>query len=540
MEYGFIVQWIILAVIIILCMVITIWLLKNYQKSLQHSLLKRLDEYDQWFDKNEKKLNEYNQRFDKNESNIRDEFFKNREETSKAAKESRAELSSSLTSVEEKLMTTITNFTGLIENKMQNIQGFLDSGLKVNRDELNTSIATFEKQVTNSINGFSDILNKELKDVQNRVNSATKESREELAASLKSFEEKSSARIEALTKDTKDGLDKNRDTVEKKLSDIQRENGEKLEQMRITVDEKLHDTLEKRLNESFQLVTTHLESVQKGLGEMQALASGVGDLKKVLSNVKTRGNLGEIQLGAILEEILSHEQFAKNVTIKEHSSERVDYVIKLPNKNDKNDALFLPVDSKFPNESYMKVLESYEQATTLPKNEIDKIAKAFEDTVKKCAKDIRDKYIDPPRTTDFAFMFVPTEGLFAEIARRTELLEQLRREYKVTVVGPTNFVAVLHSLQMGFQTLAIEKRSSEVWKTLSVVKTSFHNFGEALINAQKKLEAATKEINNVKTKSQTIERKLKSVEELPLSESAPLIAESESRSSELDLYEEET
>ena len=421
-----------------------------------------------------RKLAEYDQRLDKNEFGMRNEFRVNRDEINKSAKDSREELSG-----------LITNFIGIIDNKMKNIQEFLDAGLKRNR--------------------------------------------EELANALRYFEAKSSAKIEALTKDTKDSLDKSRETVEKKLAEIQNKNEEKLEQMRRTVDEKLHDTLEKRLNESFKVVTAQLESVHQGLGEMQTLASGVGDLKKVLTNVSTRGNFGEIQLGAILEQILSNEQFEKQAPIKENSGGRVDYVIKLPNKNDRKEPLLLPVDSKFPTEDYQRLMDAYENKKNLPhkdsQNEISVMSKQFEKSVVNFAKDISEKYIDPPRTTDFAFMFVPTEGLFAEIAKRTALFETLQRSYKITVVGPTNFVAVLNSLQMGFQTLAIEQRSSEVWKTLGAVKTGFRNFGEALASTKKKLVAATNEIDNVETKSRTIERKLKSVGELPYSESTALIGD---------------
>jgi len=444
-------------VVIIQCVLVAALLLRNRQVS-QDNIIQKLTDYDK--------------RLDRYEMYLRDEFGRNREEAGKSAKDTREELSAS-----------ITGFTGLIDNKMKHMQDFFDVGLKFNR--------------------------------------------EELAKSMTAFEQKSTTKIEALTKDTKESLEKNREVVEKKLADIQRDNSEKLERMRQTVDEKLHETLEKRLNESFQLVSTQLESVQKGLGEMQNLASGVGDLKKVLTNVKTRGNLGEIQLGAILEQILSYEQFEKNVTIKESSGERVEYVIKLPNKSDRNEPLLLPVDSKFPNEDYLRLLDSYENIGNHSPKEIDAVSKQFESTVKKCAKDIRDKYIDPPRTTDFAFMFVPTEGLFAEIVRRTALFETLQREYKITVVGPTNFAAVLNSLQMGFQTLAIEKRSSEVWKTLGAVKTGFRNFGEALAATKKKLVAATNEIDNVESKSRTIERKLKSVGELPVPESAALIGGSD-------------
>ena len=412
-----------------------------------------------------RKLTEYDQRLDKNESNLRDEFGRNRDETNRSAKEGREELSN-----------TMSNFAGIVETKMKGIQDILDTGFKNNREEMNKSLTTF----------------------QDMVYSSAKESRE---------------------------------TVEKKLSEIQIKNEEKLEQMRKTVDEKLHDTLEKRLNESFRTVTAQLESVHQGLGEMHILASGVGDLKKVLTNVSTRGNFGEIQLGAILEQILSNEQFEKQVVIKENSGGRVDYVIKLPNKNDRKEPLLLPVDSKFPTEDYQRLIDAYDNKSNLPQKdsqeEINAMSKQFEKSVTGFAKDISEKYIDPPHTTDFAFMFVPTEGLFAEIAKRTSLFETLERKYKISVVGPTNFVAVLKSLQMGFQTLAIEKRSSEVWKTLGAVKTSFRNFGEALASTKKKLVAATNEIDNVETKSRTIERKLKSVEELPASESAALIGEPE-------------
>jgi DNA recombination protein RmuC len=295
--------------------------------------------------------------------------------------------------------------------------------------------------------------------------------------------------------------------------------------MRETVDERLDKTLKIRLDENYQSVVTQIESLQERFGEMRTLASGVGDLKKVLTNVKTRGNLGEIQLGAILEQILSNEQFEKNVTIQENSAERVEYVIKLPNKNDKTESLLLPVDSKFPNVDYIRLIDYYENMANFSPKEIETIAKQFENTVKKSAKNISDKYIDPPRTTDFAFMFVPTEGLFAEIVRRADLFETLRRDYKIIVVGPTNFAAVLSSLQMGFQTLAIEKRSSDVWKTLSAVKTGFRDFGKALKKTKEKLVAATKEIKDVEKQSKNIVQELESVEESPNSESVALIGE---------------
>ena len=336
----------------------------------------------------------------------------------------------------------------------------------------------------------------------------------ELANTLKLFEDK-------LTLNLKDI----RETVENKLKTLQEDNNRKLEEMRKVVDEKLQETVEKRFNESFRMISERLEQVHKGLGEMQSLASGVGDLKKVLTNVKTRGNLGEIQLGSILEQILSPEQYEQNAAVKESSQERVEYVIKLPGKNYDNQSLLLPVDSKFPNEDYQRLLDAYENISDLNSKEVELVSKQFENSVKKNAKDIRDKYINPPVTTDFAIMFVPTEGLYAEILRRRGLFETLQRDFKITVVGPTNLVAFLSSLQMGFKTLAIEKRSSEVWEILGAVKTEFGHFGAVLDRTKKKLQEATNVIDKAGIRSRAIERKLRTVQELPQQQTVELLGE---------------
>jgi DNA recombination protein RmuC len=314
------------------------------------------------------------------------------------------------------------------------------------------------------------------------------------------------------------------DTLNNRLHLLQEDNGKKLEEMRKVVDEKLQETVEKRFNESFKLISERLEQVHKGLGEMQSLASGVGDLKKVLTNVKTRGNLGEIQLGAILEQILSPEQYEQNAAIKPSGQERVEYVIKLPGKGGDR-PLLLPIDSKFPNEDYQRLMEAYENAANLSPREMEGVSKQFEASVRKNAKDIREKYINPPVTTDFAIMFVPTEGLYAEILRRTGLFETLQRDFKITVVGPTNLVAFLSSLQMGFKTLAIEKRSSEVWEILGAVKTEFGNFGVVLEKTKKKLQEATNVIDQAGVRSRAIERKLRTVQELPVEETVELLGE---------------
>lgn len=257
-----------------------------------------------------------------------------------------------------------------------------------------------------------------------------------------------------------------------------------LENIRVTVDEKLHKTLESRLGESFKIVSDRLEKVQKGLGEMQSLAHGVGDLKRVLTNVKTRGVLGEIQLGNILEQILAPEQYEANVKTKKNSGAHVEFAIKLPGKSDSGEVVYLPIDAKFPQEDYLRLQQAYEIGDA---GGVDAASKALLNAIKKFAKDVRDKYIDPPHTTDFGIIFLPMEGLYAEVVKHPELIAQLQREFKIIIAGPTTLAAMLNSLQMGFQTLAIQKRSSEVWKVLEAVKKEFHTFGGVLEKARKKL-----------------------------------------------------
>lgn len=324
-----------------------------------------------------------------------------------------------------------------------------------------------------------------------------------------------SKQLTALTSSNEDKLGNMRETIEARLKLLQDDNTKKLDQMRETVDEKLHATLEKRLGESFKLVSERLELVHKGLGEMQNLAVGVGDLKKVLSNVKTRGILGEIQLGNILEQILTLEQYSKNVVTKKGSRENVEFAIKLPGKDDSGEVVYLPLDSKFPIENYHALINAYEHGDTAV---IEKFAKLLEDDIKKCAKDIRDKYINPPQTTDFGILFLPVEGLYAEVVRRPALLEILQRDFKIMIAGPTTLSAFLNSLQMGFRTLVIEKRSSEVWKILGAVKAEFGKFGAILERTHKQLQTASNTIEDAAKKSRTIEKKLKNVQELPSQE----------------------
>jgi DNA recombination protein RmuC len=313
-----------------------------------------------------------------------------------------------------------------------------------------------------------------------------------------------------------------RGSVEERLKSLQDENSKKLDQMREVVDEKLHSTLEKRLNDSFKLVSERLEMVYRGLGEMQNLASSVGDLKKVLSNVKTRGIVGEIQLGVLLEQILTEDQYARNVKTKRGSSESVEFAIKLPGRDDKNTPVWLPVDAKFHIEDYNRLLEAYEKGDV---SLIEECKKNLENKILDSARDISNKYLDPPNTTDFAIMFLPVEGLYAEVIRMPGLFENLQRKYRVTVTGPTTLSAFLNSLQMGFRTLAIEKRSSEIWSLLAAIKTEFEKFGFYIEKTRDKLQEATNKLDEVSKRSRIIGRKLRDVQKLPEAEALKLIGD---------------
>lgn len=328
-------------------------------------------------------------------------------------------------------------------------------------------------------------------------------------------------RIEVFTNQSSKRLEEMRATVEQRLEVLRADNTKQLDQMRQTVDEKLQKTLNERLAQSFAQVSERLEQVYKGLGEMQTLANGVGDLKKVLSNVKTRGILGEIQLGAILEQILSPEQYAANVSTKKGSSTVVEYAVRLP--GDGENGVWLPIDAKFPGDVYAALMDAYESAVP---ERIATTGKELEQRIKGCAKDIRDKYIDPPNTTDFAIMFLPFEGLYAEVVRRG-MVETLARDYRVNIAGPTTMAALLNSLQMGFQTLAIQKRSGEVWQVLGAVKTEFSTFNDVLRKAQDRLRLANDDLDKlIGTRTRAIERKLRGVQAVPLSEQEelPLLA----------------
>lgn len=393
--------------------------------------------------------------------------------------------------------------------------------------QLESQLASFERNHERT----ERVLKEEVAKNREEVGNSSRQLREEVinqmtkvAGMQKEQLETFSNQLNTLTQSNEQKLDKMRETVEERLRYLQEDNTKKLEKMRETVDEKLHATLERRLGESFKLVSDKLEMVHKGLGEMQNLAIGVGDLKKVLSNVKTRGILGEILLGNILEQILTAEQYATNVVTKKGSREHVEFAIKLPGKDDLGQVIYLPLDAKFPREHYDALITAYEHGDPVA---VEDAAKLLEGNIKKFAKDIKDKYIDPPHTTDFGIMFLPVEGLYAEIVRRPGLIEMLQRDFKIIVTGPTTLAALLNSLQMGFRTLAIEKRSSEVWTLLGAVKTEFGKFGDILERTQKKLQEASNTIEDAAKKSRTIERRLKNVQELPEPDRFELIGDAE-------------
>jgi DNA recombination protein RmuC len=366
-----------------------------------------------------------------------------------------------------------------------------------------------------------------------RARSAEREAREELAQSLATFSQTLTAQMGAATSvqngqmdNLRRSIDDNlgrvqdqqrtaaketRDTLEQQLARIQLDNATKLEQMRQTVDEKLQSTLDKRLSESFKQVSDRLELVHKGLGEMQTLAAGVGDLKRVLSNVKTRGVFGETQLAALLEQVMAPEQYEKNVATRPGSNARVEFAIKLPGREDGKPVL-LPLDAKFPQEDYQRLQAAQEAGDAVG---AEAAGKALEARVKLEARSIAEKYIEAPHTTDFALLYLPFEGLFAEVLRRPGLFDHIQREWRVTICGPTNLLAYLNSLQMGFRTLAIQQRSSEVWKVLGTVKSEFGKFAEVLANTKRQLQTVANTIDQAEVRTRQIERKLKDVEVLP-------------------------
>ena len=375
------------------------------------------------------------------------------------------------------------------------------------------------KELSNTLNiELNSVIKPELKLTKDSIEKYVLESRSDVIGEIKTSRQETVSfvykQFSEMTMQNEQKLENIRKTMESRITALTEDNNKQLEIIRNTVDEKLQKTLEDRITQSFKLVSERLEQVHKGLGEMQTLATGVGDLKKVLSNVKTRGILGEIQLGAILEQILSPEQYEENVSVKKGSSARVEFAVKLPADNE--EVLYLPIDAKFPADAYSNLVEAYESGVS---EQIDEAVKNLERAVKSSAKDIHDKYIEPPYTTDFAIMFLPFEGLYAEVVRRG-LIEVLQRDYKVNIAGPTTMAALLNSLQMGFKTLAIQKHSGEVWNVLGAVKTEFDKFGDVLTATQQRINQANVELDKlIGTRTRSIQKKLRNITSLTEPES---------------------
>lgn len=387
-----------------------------------------------------------------------------------------------------------------------------------------TSVATLQN---NKIDGFSQQLTKlneanaqQLESMRQAITLQAQTGREEQAIALKRFGDTLNQTLTNLTESNAQRMEAVRVTLESKIKDLQTDNGTRLEEMRKTVDEKLHATLEQRLGESFKLVSDRLEKVHQGLGEMQQLAIGVGDLKRVLTNVKTRGTWGEVQLEMLLEQMLTPEQYAKNVETVPGSGERVEFAIKLPGAGNGLTPMWMPIDAKFPKEQYERLAEAADRADA---EGVVAAGRELERAVRLEARKIAEKYLSPPLTTDFAFLFLPTEGLYAEVMRRPGLADDLQRMHRVTIAGPSTLSAIVNSLQMGFRTLALEKRSSEVWQVLGAVKTEFGKFGDVLAATKTTLERAAKNIDMAETRSRQMARKLKSVEALPSEEAQRLL-----------------
>jgi DNA recombination protein RmuC len=432
--------------------------------------------------------------------NLKDEFVINRKESAETATGLRTEIGNQLNKFIQTFSEQLGNLTKSNEEKLEAIrktfeeklvdfQKSIDANSKVSRTELKENLEVSKRELNEALKDYKERMREQFSDFersQKTQNVANSEKISELKLSL-----------------------------EKSVKTMQEGNEKKLEEMRKTVDEKLNETLEKRLGESFKQVSDRLEAVHKGLGEMQTLAVSVGDLKKVMSNVKSRGVLGEYQLQNIIEDLLTNEQYEKNVKTKVGSGAVVEFAIKMPHGNNLEKTLWLPIDSKFPKEDYESLVEAYEKGDT---DKIEEFRKAFINGIKKNAKDIKEKYIDPPNTTEYGIMFLPYESLFGEALRVPGLFEQLQKDYKITITGPTTLSALLNSLQMGFRTLAIEKRSSEVWDLLGAVKTEFGQFGDVLAKTKKKLIEATNVIDTSEVRTRAIERKLRHVQELPAAE----------------------
>jgi len=405
------------------------------------------------------------------------------------------------------LTKQVADLSDLNQATLERIRSTFDTRIKEIQEGNDTKLDTVQRNVSESLKATAEILEKSLQ-------SASLAQQTQLEAMTRQLKE--------LSAENQAALDKVRDSLDSRVKELQTSNESKLDEMRKTVDEKLQDTLEKRLGESFKFVSDRLEAVHKGLGEMQTLASGVGDLKRVLTNVKVRGTWAEVQLGAILEQILIPDQWSKNVCVREGSSERVEFAVRLPgSKDDPSRCMWLAIDSKFPKEDYHRLQAAADAGDPTA---VQAATDALLRELRRAAKDISQKYINPPSTTDFAIMFLATEGLYAEALRQPAFVEDLQQNYRITLAGPTTLAAILSSLRMGFQTLAVEKRAAEVWRVLGAVKTEFGKFGGVLEKVKRQLETASRTIEETGTRSRVLERKLRSVEQLDPVEASNVLA----------------
>ena len=470
-------------------------------------------------------LNRVSKNFTASDKEVREELRIGREEARTAAKELREEVSAGLRTTSETLSKSLESTGKLQQVQFEGMTKQLKDLTDSNQGALDRIRSTFDLRGKE----LRESNEKKLDDVRKEVADGLKLTNDVLSRTLDGMNKNQQMQLEGMTKQLKEltdsnqgALDRIRGTFDSRVKELQEGNEKKLDEMRKTVDEKLHDTLEKRLGESFKLVGDRLEAVHKDLGEMQNLATGVGDLKRVLTNVKARGTWAEVQLGAILEQILTPDQFARNVQVKPDSAERVEYAVRLPGpKEDPLACVWLPIDSKFPQEDYLRLQEAADRADP------DAVQVATEDlarTVRTAAKDIHDKYLNPPNTTDFAIMFLATEGLYAEVLRHSALVEDLQQKYRVAVVGPTTLAAILNSLSMGFQTLMIEKRATEVWRVLAAIKTEFGKFGEVLDKVKRQINTAGRTLEETGVRTRAMERKLRSVEQLPDEEASAILA----------------
>ncbi len=450
------------------------------------------------------RLDSFEKAQERTERAFRQDAAQSRDELGRAAREQRQELTEAFKIFGDSVIRRMTDADGMQKGQLDT---FLDqlaafataSGERLDgiRVESATGARQLREEVVAALKGITE---------------TTTRTMGELAGIQRTQLEAMATAIGKLSDSNEKKLEAVRLAVEGRLESMQLDNARQLEQMRLTVDEKLQGTLEKRLGESFKQVSERLEQVHKGLGEMQTLATGVGDLKKVLTNVKTRGTWGEVQLGALLEQGLNPDQFSTNVATKD-GAERVEFAVKLPGQGKEADGtVWLPIDAKFPIEDYQRLIDAQERADV---EGVEAAGKQLEMRVKSCAADICAKYLSPPETTDFGILFLPIEGLFAEVIRRTGLIEVIQREYRVVVAGPTTLWSILSSLQMGFRTLAIQKRSSEVWNLLGAVKTEWTKYGDILDAVQKKIQQASETIDKARVRSRAVGKKLRDVQELP-------------------------